>query len=360
MHAREVPVKRTATFSASAIAVFSTALFSAPSDAQDINFAGKKLEMYIGSTAGGGTDLSSRLVGDFVARHLPGKPAIVYRNMPGGQGLKALNHFSTRVKADGLSMAGGSQGHIDQAARKQSAVQFDPLALAYFGGLSRGGTMFVIRKTSMPRLETATAKPLVFPAVELASTGPQLALWAKEYLGWNFKIVLGYSGTPAMIMAGLNGEADAMASSSSLQLKPLMESGEFVHVLQMGEMDDAGKVTSRAALAGVPLFTAMIEPKLPADKRDTFRSWLQAQYLDKFFALPPNTPPAFTAAYTEAFAKAVVDPDFIKAARQQFGNDFKHATGPVMTRMINDLVRSVDTVSTHMQDLRRKHGLPAE
>lgn len=357
---REESVQRAAAVGASALAVVSTAVLSGPSGAQDANFAGKKIEMYIGSTAGGGTDLSSRLVGDFVAKHLPGKPAVVYRNMPGGQGLKALNHFATRVKPDGLSMAGGSQGHIDQAARKQSAVQFDPLSLAYFGGLSRGGTMFVIRKSSMPRLDNALARPLVVPAVELASTGPQLALWAKEYLGWNIKIVLGYSGTPAMIMAGLNGEADAMASSSSLQLKPLMESGEFVNVLQMGEMDDTGKVSARAALSGVPLFTAIVEPRLPADKREVFRSWLEAQYLDKWFALPPNTPQAFTDAYTAAFARAVEDPEFLSAARKQFGDDFKHTPGPVMTRMIGDLVKSVEEVSAHMQDLRRKHGLPAE
>ena len=65
--------------------------FAPPAPAQEVSFAGKKVDMYIGSSPGGGTDLSSRLIGEFVVKYLPGKPSIVYRNIPGGQGVKALN-----------------------------------------------------------------------------------------------------------------------------------------------------------------------------------------------------------------------------------------------------------------------------
>src|SRR6185295_11800494 len=89
--------------------------FAVPAAAQDVSFAGKKIDMVIGSAPGGGTDLSSRLIGEFLGKYLPGRPVIIYRNIPGAQGIKALNFFATQVKADGLSFAGGSQGHFDQA-----------------------------------------------------------------------------------------------------------------------------------------------------------------------------------------------------------------------------------------------------
>src|ERR1700752_2328813 len=102
---------------AAILAGLAALVFPHPPQAQDVSFAGKKIDMYIGSSPGGGTDLSSRLIGEFVVKYLPGKPAIVYRNIPGGQGVKALNYFATQVKPDGLGFAGGSQGHFDPAGR---------------------------------------------------------------------------------------------------------------------------------------------------------------------------------------------------------------------------------------------------
>src|SRR4249919_2630069 len=118
-------------------------VFVAPAAAEDVSFAGKKIDMIIGSAPGGGTDLSSRLIGEFVAKYLPGRPIVIYRNIPGAQGIKALNYFATQVKPDGLSFAGGSQGHFDQAGRSLQGIEYDPLAFKYIGGINRGGTVFV-------------------------------------------------------------------------------------------------------------------------------------------------------------------------------------------------------------------------
>ncbi|MGH8514394.1 MAG: Bug family tripartite tricarboxylate transporter substrate binding protein, partial [Gammaproteobacteria bacterium] len=90
---------------AAAAAALAGHLLAYPAAAQEVSFAGKKIDMYIGSSPGGGTDLSSRLIGDFVVKYLPGKPTIVYRNIPGGQGVKALNYFAKDVKPDGTGFA---------------------------------------------------------------------------------------------------------------------------------------------------------------------------------------------------------------------------------------------------------------
>jgi hypothetical protein len=316
--------------------------------------------MYIGAAAGGGTDLSSRLLGEFIVKHLPGQPSIIYRNIPGGQGVKALNHFATRVKPDGLSIVGGSQAHIDPGARQQSAVEYDPLSFIYFGGISRGGTVFVMRKAAVARLHDPAGRPVVVPALEIASTGPQMALWGKEYLGWNVKIVLGYGGTPAMILAARQGEADSMASSSTTQLQPLLDEPDFVPYVQFGDLDNSGKFVERPSFPGVPIFQTMIESKLPEAYRKIFLAWLQTQYVDKWFALPPKTPPAYVAAYAQAFNKAMEDEAFIKQARLQFGDDFKSISAQNMTQLVKGMVENSDIVLKHMLELRRKHGFPTE
>jgi hypothetical protein len=347
--------------SEAAAAAFAVLLFPLSAGAAEISFAGKKVDMYIGSTAGGGTDISSRLLGDYIVKYLPGQPTIIYRNIPGGQGVKALNYFaSSKVKPDGLSLAGGSQGHIDLDSRSLSAVEYDPLKFEYIGGFSRGGTLFVMRKSAIPRLSDKTAKPVVVPAVEVVASGPQMALWGMEFLGWNAKIVLGYGGTPAMILAARQGEADSMSSSSTLALKPLLEDPDFVPFMQFGDLDDSGKFVARPAYANVPVFASEVEKKMAPSQQRVFESWLQAQYLDKWFALPPGTPKEYIAVYNEAFRKATQDPNFIKQANVMFGEDFKSISAELITRLVSGMVRDHEAVNKFVTELRRKNGLPVE
>jgi tripartite-type tricarboxylate transporter receptor subunit TctC len=353
-------LKSTFAREAAGVAAFAGLLFAFPAAAQEVSFAGKKIDMYIGSSPGGGTDLSSRLIGDFVVKYLPGKPTIVYRNIPGGQGVKALNYFAREVRPDGTGFAGGSQGHFDPAGGRQSAIEYDPLTFKYIGGINRGGTVFVFRKEAIERLGKAGAKPVIVPAVAGASTGPQMALWGKEHLGWNVKFVIGYSGTPAMILAAMNGEADCMASSSSAQLKPLLDNPAFAAFTQLGDLNESGKFVPRIAFPNVKVFAEMITPKLSKNDAEILLAWLQTQYIDKWFALPPGTPEPVVNAYKNAFNEAVKDPEFVRQASLQFGEDFGATNAQNMTDLVNGMVKNAERVDKHMKAMRVKHGLPEE
>src|SRR3954471_3364120 len=48
-------------------------------------YQGKRITMYIGSSAGGGTDLYGRLVANFIRRDLPRKPPVVPSKVPRAQ-----------------------------------------------------------------------------------------------------------------------------------------------------------------------------------------------------------------------------------------------------------------------------------
>src|ERR1700754_839772 len=117
----------------------------APGEANaEVNFKGKTIEVLLGSAPGGGTDGTTRLVGSFLEKYLPGQPNMRYRNLPGGHGAKALNHFM-KVKPDGLTWAGGSSAHVDPNALRKSATEYNPTKFGYFGGVQRGGSVVFMR-----------------------------------------------------------------------------------------------------------------------------------------------------------------------------------------------------------------------
>src|SRR4051812_5081714 len=55
-----------------------------PANAQDTDFAGKPVTLYIGNTAGGTYDLMGRLVARHLGRHLPRPPPRIPPKKPGG------------------------------------------------------------------------------------------------------------------------------------------------------------------------------------------------------------------------------------------------------------------------------------
>src|SRR2546421_8731202 len=81
--------------------------------AEPASLKGKTVTMIVGFAAGGGTDLSGRLIASFLGKYLPGEPNVVTQNVPGAEGMNAMNFFALQVKPDGLTLTMGSGSVAD-------------------------------------------------------------------------------------------------------------------------------------------------------------------------------------------------------------------------------------------------------
>jgi len=79
----------TSIFAASLIFASSAAVRA---DAVGDFYKGKTISLLIGFGVGGGYDTYSRLLARHFGNHIPGKPSVVPRNMPGSGGLKVANY----------------------------------------------------------------------------------------------------------------------------------------------------------------------------------------------------------------------------------------------------------------------------
>jgi tripartite-type tricarboxylate transporter receptor subunit TctC len=337
-----------------------TALLTADA-AAEVNFKGKKIDVIMGSSAGGGTDGTTRLVGRFLEKYLPGKPDMQYRNLPGGHGLKALNHFASAVKPDGLSWVGGSSAHIDANNLKKPQTKYNPTKFHFFGGVSRGGSIVFINSKKVKNLTDKSLQPVVVGELDGSRSWAQMIMFGQEALGWNVKFVIGYPGTSHLLLAVRRGEVDMIGTSNLKLLKDMFKSGEFQGVAQMGNPDESGEgVEGRSDFANVPVFDHLVEGKLKGAAKDSFEFWTMQNQLDKWYALPPGTPDEIVQAYRVAYDKVIKDPEFLKNAKLQFSEDFSPMKGELVQKLVAKTSYPDKALTDFIEEMKAKNGLPAE
>jgi tripartite-type tricarboxylate transporter receptor subunit TctC len=345
-------------FTAVAAAEIAGSVAFANASAQPVSFEGKTVHFIINSKAGGGTDAAARLAGNTMAKFLPGAPQIIFRNIPGGGGLQANNYFMNQVKPDGMTALAGSRTQISPAKLRAPAVKYDPSKYEFIGGDANLGTVMMIRPEALPRLTDASAPPIVYGDIDGTRSGLLVSVWAKEYLGWNLRWVVGYSGTSAMLMALQSGEIDMTANQNAFRIMPMLKSGKVAGVAQLGVRNEAGDIERRDELGDVPLLEELLMPKLGGKAKDAFMN-MQADFLvNKWFALPPKTPPAYVAAWRAAYAQAIKDPQYLKVASTELGDDFQPLSGQRLAEIVAQLTATTDEDLEFVAALRKKHDLP--
>lgn len=322
-------------------------------------FKGKRLDSIIVSSPGGGTDQSARLIGRFLTKHLPGNPEINFRNMPAGHGVTGLNYFAKQVRPNGLTWVGASNAQVDAVMLAKEAVEYNPTTFEYFGGVTRGGSIVLLRKEKRANLTDRSLPPVIIGELDGNRTWGQLIMWGADILGWNIKFVVGYPGSGALNLAIRRGEIDSYGTSGLTQLRDLIATGLVYPLVQDGVLAD-GQPLGRKDFPDVPIFDTMVAGKLTGLAKETYDFWSSGVQMDKWYALPTGTPPQYIAAYRTAWSNLIKDPEFIKSAQLQFGDDVTPVTGDDVAKLVKATAYPRKEITAYMESLKIKYGLPAQ
>ncbi|MEA2984227.1 MAG: hypothetical protein QOD94_481, partial [Alphaproteobacteria bacterium] len=176
---------------------------------EPVSFKGKTVTMTIGFAAGGGTDLAGRLIAAHLGKYLPGQPNVIVQNIPGAEGMTAMNSFANLAKPDGLTLTMGSGSVADPINFRKPQAKYDPSKFLFVGGTGRGGTLTIINKEHEANLFDRSKQPVIMGSPGGAPrSGVLVTAWGIEFLGWNAKWVVGYKGTSDLFTALERGEID--------------------------------------------------------------------------------------------------------------------------------------------------------
>ena len=326
----------------------------------EADFKNKAILMVVGFAPGGGTDAAGRLIAGSLGRQLPGGPTVTVQNVPGADGASALNYFVQRSKPDGLMITMGSGSQVDPLHYRKPQARYDPKNFAFIGGAGRGGTALVINKQAERRLLDSASPPVIMGSLSgMPRSGMQSAAWGKEFLGWNLKWVVGYRGTNELTGALERDEIDMTSTGSVPLIEKLVGTGRFKILTQSGTMEN-GKLGPRAEFGDALVISHLVEGKIqdPTAAR-SFAYWANLNAMDKWLALPPNTPQPLVNAYRVAFKKIVDDPVF-NQRRSSVADDFTLAPHEEVEAWVRNLASTPPEAIEYISVMLRGQGIQVD
>ena len=345
----------------SSVFVFVCLVAGTAAVAQDaVSFQGKTITMIVGFEPGGGTDTFGRLAASFLASQLPGSPSVVVRNVPGAEGITAMNYVVQQVAPDGYTIVTTASTTADPLNYRKPQSHFDATTFQVVGGVGRGGSAILINKEAKARLHDKQARPVVMGSLGgIPRSGMQMTAWGSEFLGWNTKWVIGYRGTSELMLALERGEIDMTSTANLFLIQKLVDSGRFKILVQTGTLKN-GAVISRPDYGNAPVLASLLEGKLGDPvARNAFAYWVNIATMDKWLALPPRSPQPMVDLYRRTYARMAQNPDFIELGKKTSDDFLPMLSGEVET-LVNGLGKSSPEAMAYMNVLLKKQGLPVE
>ena len=134
-------------------------------------FEGKTMQLLVASGPGATTDISARLVGRYLGKHIPGNPNIIVQNMPGAGGVVAANHLYNVAKSDGLTIAAISRANYIEQMVGRSEVKTDFRKLSWIGSFNKSPMMVACRSDTEYKTVAAIRAAKTPPRFGQSGTG---------------------------------------------------------------------------------------------------------------------------------------------------------------------------------------------
>jgi tripartite-type tricarboxylate transporter receptor subunit TctC len=289
-------------------------------EAADKVFAGKQIEIVIGTTPGGGYDTYGRLVARHMGNYIPGKPTLVAKNMPGAGSNKATGYIYTVAPKDGTSIGAVFPGAIiEPLLGNITQVQHDSTKLIYLGSANNEVFICIARSGSpVQKFEDALTKDMILGASAAGGSTRDFPALLNNVLGTKFSIVSGYPGSKEITLAVERGEVDGTCgygwSSLIAQNADLLHSGK-VRVLAQETMRSHPTLDKM----GVPLTVNFAKTD---EQRQIMELYYGQLVFGRPFVLPPGVPAERVTALRRAFDATMKDPALVaEAAKAQIDVD---------------------------------------
>lgn len=289
-------------------------------------YEGKRIQIIIPTSVGGGTDRFARLIGDGLNKFVAGNPTVVPRQMTGGGGILGANWMVEQAPRDGTALfASTGQGTLRQILG-QRALRAKPSDFEDLVALPATRTVVIAQGKGVEQREDITrlrsGDPLHTALVDPIS-GISFVVQA-GLVDMPLSIIPGYHGGRDRDLAMLRGEIDIIQQITvtfAASTKPLLEQGAVLLWVD-GLAGPQGKIVRDPGFADVPTFPEVYEAAFgEPPSGPLWEVYLKVIPLignaAKVLQIPTGAPPEAKQALKEGIRAMAADPEFAERIRNE-------------------------------------------
>ncbi|HLQ89954.1 MAG TPA: hypothetical protein VK148_07970 [Xanthobacteraceae bacterium] len=335
------------------IVVTIAVLAATPASAQF--YKDKTLTLLVNYAAGGNADTEARVYQRHLAKHIPGRPNVIIRNVAGAGGATAMNHLGLGIglQADGLTVGyftmSATSTIIDDPVLKIKTTDFIPIVAA------RGWNIVYARRDIVPGGYT---KPEDFQrATNIYAGGYSRATshdtrlrLALEIMEKPYTMVTGFPGTGQINKAMLQNEVNFTGSSlpgfQTQAIPQIINSGVGVVLYHLPVIGPDGQPQGNPVLEkrGIITFYQFYREafgKEPGGAKYDALFLMNdiSTKMQRGIFLPRGSPMAAATVLRQAFHALEKDNDFIEDFKKITGDEADHVPADEIDRIFERIRR---------------------
>jgi hypothetical protein len=243
------------------------------------------------------------------------------------------NQLYSQGPKDG-TVIGAPLNGVPTAPMLQAGAQFDTSKLNWLGSINREAYVgFVWHTAPVSRIGELATKEILVGTTTVGATMGDFPLLLNDLLGYKFKVVRGYQGTPQINLAIERGELQGNAGVGWASVKALTQTWideKKIKILLQYNTEPYPE------LPGVPLVMSLA--RTDAERLAMRLLFARTEYARPYF-LPPDVPAERVRALRRAFDATMKDPAFLaEAGKLQL--EVSPMTGEAVQVLVGELAQT--------------------
>ena len=298
-------------------------------------YAGKTIDLIVGSRAGGGYSTYALLLARHFGRYMPGNPTVVAKNMDGAGSLIAAGFMYNRAPRDGTAFAALFMGAImEPLIGDATNARFDPRKFSFVGSANRETSVCVAWHTSpIQSFKDMFEKEMIIGTSGITSSIRQYPAVLNNVLGTKFKMIMGYPGSNDAALAMEKGETQGLCgiqwSSFNTSHQHWLEKNQVRIIAQISSPEGDPELNRR----GVTKIWDFV--KTESDRQTLNVVFSQLEF-GRPYVLPPEVPKDRVEAYRVAFDATMKAPAFLEEAKK-LQIDIDPVTGAAVQKLVDEI-----------------------
>jgi len=322
----------------------SLACFAATANAQPrVDFAGKTVTIVSSFSAGGGYTIYADIVARHLGAHLPGRPNVIVKTMPGAGGLNGTQHLFNVAARDGTVLGVVPQVVAIAQALGDGSQRYDVRAFNWIGRVNSNVEVQQAWHTAAVKtIDDARTKEIIVGGTGPESSSVVFPRILNAMFGMKFKVVAGYEGGNMASIAMERGEVEGMVRPWSVikTVRPeWLRDGKINLLVQYA-------LARHPELARVP---AVVDLAQSEEQRQVLGLYASGSDIGRSIVAPPGVPAETVSVLRSAFMAAMRDPAF-NADVAKSGID----VDPLAGERLREIVRQAVDVPPQVVELAKR------